>query len=48
MPTREDIDNCIQKIKNNKAPEEDGIMAELIKCAGEEIIDVIHKLITMI
>jgi hypothetical protein len=46
MPTNEEIEKCIQKTKNNRAPGEDGIMVELI--GGEGIIDAIHKLITMI
>jgi hypothetical protein len=48
MPTREEVEKCIQKTKNIKAPGEESIIAELIKYGGEGIIDAMHKLITMI
>jgi hypothetical protein len=38
MPIREEIEKCIRKTKINKAPEEDGITAELIKYGRERII----------
>jgi hypothetical protein len=34
-PTREEVEKCIRKTKNNKAPGEYGITAELIKYEGE-------------
>jgi hypothetical protein len=48
IPTREEIEECIKKAKNNKAPGENGIAAELIKYGGEGILDAMHKLISMI
>jgi hypothetical protein len=48
IPTREEIEECIQKTKTNKGLGEDGITAKLIKCGEEAIIDAMHKLISMI
>jgi hypothetical protein len=43
MPTCEKIQNCMQETKKNKAPGEDGIMAELIKYGRGGKIDAIHN-----
>jgi hypothetical protein len=33
-PTQQEVVKCIMKLKNNKAPGGDNIVAEMIKCGG--------------
>lgn len=47
-PSRQEITRRIHKLKNNKAPGEDNVTAELVKYGGEVMIDAIHKLICTI
>ena len=47
-PTIREVKDCIDKLKNNKAPGEDEIVAELIKYGGQTITKMIFKLITEI
>jgi len=47
-PTRWEVEYHIKKTKNNKAPGEANIVAELIKHGGEALVDAMHKLIRTI
>ena len=47
-PTREEINECIKQLKNNKAPGGDGIQAELLKHITDELQHNLCKLIKKI
>ena len=47
-PTRKEVERAIQKLKNNKAPGLDRIVAELIKLAPTEVISSRHRLLLKI
>ncbi|PSN43351.1 hypothetical protein C0J52_15555 [Blattella germanica] len=48
IPTIEEVELAIKKLKNNKAPGIDLIQSELVKHAGKEFVKHFHKLITSI
>jgi hypothetical protein len=47
-PTLDEVDNAVQKLKNNKAPGIDLIQAELIKKASPDFVECMYQLITKI
>lgn len=47
-PTREEVEEIISKLKNNKSPGANGITAENIKYAGEELKQPLFELILTI
>jgi hypothetical protein len=48
LPTCQEVEYHIQKTKNNRAPGEDNIAAQLIKYGGKELLDAMYKLIRTI
>jgi hypothetical protein len=48
LPAYKEVESNTQKLKNNKAPGEDNIIAVLIKYGGRAITETVHKLITLI
>ena len=47
-PTLDEVENAIQRLKDNKAPGMDLIQAELIKKASPDIVECMYQLITKI
>jgi hypothetical protein len=47
-PTLEEVENAIQKLKDNKAPAIDLVQAELIRKANPEFVEYMYHLITKI
>lgn len=45
IPTPEDFDKVIQKLRNNKTPGKDKIQSELIKAGGQQLTDRLYNLI---
>jgi hypothetical protein len=45
LPTVEEMEEAIDKLKNNKAPGSDDINAELIKSSKPVLINILHKII---
>jgi hypothetical protein len=45
VPTFEEIKISLKALRNNKAPGDDNMPAELLKCGGDEVVTLIHKLI---
>ncbi len=48
LPSIEEVAAAIKKLKNNKAPGDDGLPGELFKAGGECLRELIHKLIVSI
>jgi hypothetical protein len=47
-PTVEEVRNSLRTLKNNKAPGDDNIPAELLKYGGNKVIKSIHDLVTLV
>jgi len=48
MPSYEEIEESIAKLKNGRAPGEDNIIPEMIKYGGKQLVKKLHELICVI
>jgi len=48
MPTYEEIEESIAKLKNGRAPGEDNIIPEMIKYGGKQLVKKLHELTCVI
>ena len=44
MPTYEEIEESIKRLKNGRAPSEDNITQEMIKYGGKQLAKTLHEL----
>jgi len=47
-PSLEEIKSIVESLKNKKAPGEDNINPELLKLAGRDLLENLHKTISTI
>ena len=47
-PLFSEVDKAVKELKNNKSPDCDEIVAELVKRGGEKVTGFFHKLCTSI
>ena len=47
-PSYDEVKPAIQRLKNHKAPGPDGLLAELFKAGGDELIKYMHKLVNQV
>ena len=45
-PTRDEIISAVKKLNSGKAPDANGFTAEILKCGGENMISMLHILMT--
>ena len=45
IPTKVELSEAIKAISSGKAPGLDGIPAEIFKCGGEKLLDILHRLL---
>jgi hypothetical protein len=48
MPTLEEVEAALKKLRNNKAPGMDSIQAELLKNMGPQLLKCLHELTVQI
>jgi hypothetical protein len=45
---KEELESVIKKMRIDRAPEEDDVVAELIKCDGPTMVEAMHELTVMV